>query len=330
MSQDNLWYTDSKKQYCPSCSKESSFKIEYYHAIRGPSTSSNEFVTYNFVKKKIRKICEICKYTEETWDTWTEKTYPKSFETEFLKRRALYFKEHVPSMVQEVFEDYFKRKPNDLEMHFEYGKFLAQSGKLLEAYSELKKALNPKKINIPVVEDLVELLFTLLIAQSEIWYEKKIYENFYLQIFTSYEELQKELNFFLKILLENFKENLTKLCQISFKTAYLLEDSLLYSDAVPFYKYVIQYSSSKLEKSAALLRLALVNSNLLNYEEAFQYLNESQNMTPNVLISFYRAKIYYKMNEIEKANLELESFLKTIESRIQKDPKMESSIISKV
>ncbi len=321
MSEDTIWFIDKKKEECKSCQAIGSVRIEYYNAVRYPLEAKNEFVNYNLVKKKTKRICESCNASEESWEEWKETVYPKGFESDFFRRRALYFKDHIPAMAEEGFEDFFKRKPSDAEMRYEYGKFLHKKRELPRAYQQLKKALEKNKTYLAAIEELTEVLYTLFISQNEIWYEKRMFFGHFTRIFSSFKDLRKELINLLRYLLDYHKNNRFVLAKYYFQAGNALEDMHQYPLVLQYYEYVINEASENLLKSESCIRMAIVYSNLQDYKKAFSYLEKSYSLVPNVLIYLYKTKIYYKQGEKEKATHELNIYLKEIDKLIEKDPK---------
>ncbi len=100
----------------------------------------------------------------------------------------------------------------------------------------------------------------------------------------------------------------------------LLEDLRKFSESIPYYDYVRKASKHIWEKGEACIRLGMVHAYLQEYEKAISFIEESNSISPNVLTHFYKAKIYYKQRQNEKANQELGIFLKEMDIRIEKDP----------
>ncbi len=318
---DTLWFIDKKKENCSSCSSAESVRIEYYNAVRFPLESSNEFITKNNVKKKTKKICEKCGHAEDTWEEWVETRYPKGYESDFLRRRAIYFMEHVPSMAGEGFSDLLKIRPYDLEILYEYAKFLIRKKDLVEAYPILQRAVEKKKDFLPAVEALNDLLYSLFIAQNEFWYEKRLYYGRFVKIFSSFNDLRNKLNENLRYLLDYHKNNPAVLSKYCLQTGNLLEDKRNFSMALQYYEYVLNSSQELWQKSESCIRMAIVHSNLQDYKNAYNYLDKSYSISPNVLIHLYRSGIYSKQGETEKASSELSFYLEQMDKLIDSDPK---------
>ncbi|HMY67784.1 MAG TPA: hypothetical protein PL163_14110, partial [Leptospiraceae bacterium] len=320
MIEDTLWFIDKKKENCGICGAEESVRIEYYNAVRLPLDSNSEFITRNNVRKKTKKVCEKCSHTEESWEEWVETRYPKGYESDFLRRRALYFMEHVPSMAGEGLDDLLKIRPYDLEMLYEYAKFLIRKKDLVEAYPILQRAAEKKKDFLPAVETLNDLLYSLFIAQNEFWYEKRLYYGRFVKLFSSFIELRNRLNENLRYLLDYHKNNPAILSKYCLQTGNLLEDKRNFSMALQYYEYVLNCSQELWQKSESCIRMAVVYSNLQDYKNAYIYLDKSYSISPNVLVHLHRSRIYSKQGETEKASSELSYYLKQMDKLIESDP----------
>ncbi|HMY68713.1 MAG TPA: hypothetical protein PL163_18865, partial [Leptospiraceae bacterium] len=74
------------------------------------------------------------------------------------------------------------------------------------------------------------------------------------------------------------------------------------------------------QRSESCIRTAAVHSNLQDYKKAYEYLDKSYSIAPNVLIHLHRFRTYWKEGKEEKASSELSFFLKQMDRLIEKDP----------
>lgn len=320
METGELWFVSDKKEDCPLCKSLQTVSIEYYKATRSASPASNEFVTINFVQKKTLKKCSLCQFQDESWEEWKENIYTKGYESDFLKRRALYFMKNVPSMVEEGLEDYFKIRPYDIELRLEYASLLYEKRKLGEAYKQLKEILGKKTTFIPILDLLAKVLFDLYISKNEVWYDKRIYYKKFVRLFSNFRDLQKELNNTLRILLEQEKDPIKRL-HYYYMAGLVVQDLFQLDLAESYFSFIVKESQEPWLIADSYIQLALIFSAKGDSHKTLEFLDKSYGVTPNALVFYHRAKMYRKEKDLPNFRKEISSYLDRLEELIRREPK---------
>lgn len=323
MSEQKLWYIKKERSDCPVCLSNSSVRIEIYRPIREKIFTGDEFVITLLVRQTTQANCEKCDYKEESSEEWKEYEYPIKNEQNFLKRRAFYFKKNFTYKAEDAFEDYLKSNSNDFHMYWEYGKYLLEKGDLTKSYFNLKHSIKINKYFIPAIETIVDVLYRILNAQNEYWFECMQYFGEFATIFSSYESFINELNSFLRSLMAHYNSDQEILPSLYLKSATVLEEKKLYPLAIEYYQYVINASPYTVEKADAAIRLALLYTKLQEYSKAIQSLDNSNLLLPNLLIHLYKSNVYRKMNHSEMSGKELSKFLIAIDDLLKIKPEEE-------